>query len=220
MIRRPVGRGLRCVLCVLCVVGGGDAAFAQDAPKISLRPFLEVTDERFLASRSFAANFGQSAEPFFGGGLDVTFHDRYFVAVTASRFRKTGDQVFVNNGQVFHLNLPMTATITPLELSGGVRFHPRRYTWLVPYAGAGAGSYSYRQTSAFAENAENLDLRKTGFLATAGAEFRLHRWIGVSADLQYTHVPGILGTDPSVSHEFGENDLGGFAGRFKIIVGR
>ncbi len=210
-----------CILCVLCALGvGARVASAQEAPAISLRVFGEVTTQRFAASQSFNANFGGSVQPFYGGGLQATFRDRVFVDVGASQFKKTGDQVFVSNGQVFHLGIPMTATVTPLEFAGGYRFHLRRSAWLVPYAGAGLGVYRYRQTSAFATAAENVDVRKNGFLMMGGAEFRVHRWIGVAADLAYTHVPGILGVDPSVSHEFGENDLGGLAGRFRIVVGK
>jgi outer membrane protein W len=211
------------VLGVLC--GSSAAAGAQDGPWLSLRPFVEVTDERVAAVHSFDANFGQHVEPFCGGGLQLTLgRDRVFVEVAAAQFKKTGDQVFVSGGQVFHLGIPMTATVTPFELSGGYRFHPRRrgvaLSWVVPYVGAGVGRYRYQQTSGFADPSENVDTRHVGFLATAGAEFRVNRWVGLAADVAYTHIPGILGTDPSTSHEFNENDLGGIAGRLKIVVGK
>ncbi len=56
-------------------------------------------------------------------------------------------------------------------------------------------------------------------MLNGGAEFRVHRWVGVSVDVQYTHVPGILGTG-GVSQQAGETDLGGVAARFKVVVGR
>jgi len=208
------------ILCGLCVTTFAASARAQEAPAISLRVFGQVAAQRFAAAQSFDANFGGNVDPFYGGGAQATFRDRLFVEVGASRFNKTGDQVFVSNGQVFHLGIPMTVTETPLEIVAGYRFHPRRFAWLVPYAGAGVGTYRYRQTSAFATAAESVDVRTTGVLAVGGAEFRLHRWVGVSADAAWSHVPGILGADPSVSHDVGENDLGGFAGRFRIIVGK
>ena len=208
----------------ILALGGAAPVRAQTPPRISVRPFVEITDERFAAVQSFDATFGQSVEPFYGGGLQVTLRDRVFLDIAASRFSKTGDQVFVNNGQVFHLGLPMTATLTPIEATGGYRFHVTRrrrpVRWLIPYVGVGVGSYGYRQTSAFADPSENIETRKAGFLATAGAEFRLNPWLGLAADLQYTHVPGILGAKPSVSNAFGENDLGGFAGRIRLILGR
>ena len=56
-------------------------------------------------------------------------------------------------------------------------------------------------------------------MVNGGFEFRLHRWIGASADVQYSRVKGILGTG-GLSQQLGEDDLGGVAARFKFIVGR
>jgi opacity protein-like surface antigen len=216
-----MSRGFLCVFCFLCVVFVRVApAEAQQPARVSIRLFGDAAAQRFFASQSFEAIFGGSVQPFVGGGVQVTFDDRYFVEFGASRFSKTGDQVFVATGQVYHLGIPLTATVTPLEFAAGYRFHPRLARYLVPYAGAGIGWYRYEQTSAFADPSEDIDTRKPGFLVAGGVEFRVHRWVGLAVDAEYTHVPGILGTDPSVSHEFGETDLGGIAARFRIIVGR
>ncbi len=211
-----------CVLGVLCV--NARSAHAQNAPKISLRPFAEITAERFAATQTFTAVFGNDVEPFYGGGVQAAFRDRYYLELGVSRFRKTGDRVFRDStGQVFHLGLPLTATLTPIELAGGYRFHPsrrgRRIVWLVPYVGAGVGSYHYQETSAFADTGENLDTSHLGVAVHGGAEFRVNRWIGLAADVQYTHVAGIFGTG-GISADTGEKDLGGVAGRFRIVVGR
>ena len=48
---------------------------------------------------------------------------------------------------------------------------------------------------------------------------RIHRWIIVSGDAQYTHVSGILGTG-GISQQVGEDNLGGLAARFRLIIGR
>jgi opacity protein-like surface antigen len=117
------------------------------------------------------------------------------------------------------LGIPLTATITPLEVMGGYRFKLRGAPRLVPYAGAGVGSYGYKETSDFSDPSENVDTRHTGYLAVGGVEFRLHRWMGVSVDAQYTHVLGILGT-AGISQDAGEKDLGGIAARFRVIIGR
>lgn len=211
-----------CVLGVLC--GSAAGARAQDAPRVSLRPFVEFTEERFAATQTFTAAFGKDVEPFYGGGLQATFHDRFYVEIGASRFRHTGDRVFRDTtGQVFHLGIPVTATLTPIELAGGYRFHVsrhgRRISWLVPYAGAGVGSYHYQETSAFADTGENLDTSHVGALVHGGAEFRVYRWVALTAGVQYTHVTGIFGTG-GISADTGEKDLGGIAGRFTIVVGR
>jgi hypothetical protein len=52
-----------------------------------------------------------------------------------------------------------------------------------------------------------------------GVEFRAHRWVGVSVDVHYTQVRGILGS-AGISKEFGEDNLGGTAVRVKVLVGR
>ena len=205
------------VLCLLCVA---PRARGQDAPRVALRAFGEVTAERFAASQTFTSVFGQAVEPLYGGGVDATFRDRLYVEVAASRFRRSADRVFRDSaGKVFNLGIPLTATLIPLEVTGGYRFHLRRYPWLVPFAGAGVGWYRYRETSDFADPGEDLDTRHAGLVAHGGAEFRVSRWIGVAGDLQYTRVTGILGTG-GLSLAAGEKDLGGVAGRFKIVVGR
>jgi hypothetical protein len=56
-------------------------------------------------------------------------------------------------------------------------------------------------------------------VANGGAEFRLQRWVGLAVDVQYNHVPGILGTG-GVSQQAGESDLGGVAARVRLVVGR
>jgi len=54
---------------------------------------------------------------------------------------------------------------------------------------------------------------------TGGVELLLHPWFHLAVDVQYAHVPGILG-DAGVSKATREDDLEGLAGRFKLIVGR
>jgi hypothetical protein len=84
---------------------------------------------------------------------------------------------------------------------------------------AGFGSYSYKETSDFSDPGENIDTRQPGFVVNGGFEFRLHRWVGVAVDVQYSRVKGILG-EGGLSQQLGEDDLGGVAARFKFVVGR
>jgi len=199
-------------------------ASAQDEPKLAIRPFALGTVQSFAAVDSFDAVFGRTYDPFFGGGVQVVFNDKYFVELTASRFKQTGQRAFISSGQAFRLGIPLTATITPFEVTGGYRFRlsPR----VRPYAAVGVGLYMYKETSDFSDlNAlppapgVDVDTRHAGFVLNGGAEFRAHRWVGIGADLQYTRVPGILGAE-GVSKQAGEDDLGGFAARLKLIVGR
>ena len=64
-----------------------------------------------------------------------------------------------------------------------------------------------------------MDAHHVGYLAFGGVEFRVQKYIGLSVDAQYTHVPGILGAG-GISKEVGETDLGGMAARFKVLIGR
>jgi len=140
-----------------------------------------------------------------------------FFEVAVSRFSEEGQRVFVSGGQVFPLGIPVTTAITPIEFTGGYRFKVSRS--VLPYAAVGIGHYSYSEVSSFDEAADEVSLSGAGLVVQGGVEVRLHRWVGVGIDAEYTHVPGVLGT-AGVSKAFGEDDLGGTAVRVKILVGR
>ena len=195
-------------------IGGGD-----EAPRLSFRPFVMAAGERLAAKNTFEAVFGQAFEPFWGAGLQLALRDGLFVEVSASRFKKAGHRAFRANNQNFSLGIPLTTTLTPFEISGGRRFRLARWPRVIPHVGAGFGSYGYKETSDFSESGENVDTRHAGYLAVAGAELRVHRWVGVGVDAQFTHIAGILGQG-GISKDAGEDDLGGIAARVKIMVGR
>ena len=182
-----------------------------------LRGFADAGATTFTAGQSFNAILGSKSGPVFGGGVEAVERN-IFLNVRASRFRKTGQRVFLFEGQQFDLGIPATITVTPVELSGGYRFP--FWTRFVPYAGIGVGRYWFKETSQFAASDENVDDQFTGYHVLGGAEVRLARWIGLAGELQWARVPDAIGGDPnSVSHEFNESDLGGTTFRFKIIVG-
>ena len=135
----------------------------------------------------------------------------------ASRFKKTGERAFRFNDETFRLGLPLTVTITPIELSAGYRFGTARR--IVPYGGVGVGWYRYQETSDVADDEENLDTRATGFLVHGGVDFRAARWFRVGFDAQFTRVNGVLG-EGGFSREVGEDDLGGIAARLRFTIGR
>jgi len=159
---------------------------------------------------------GSPVQPFWGGGGEVVIQEHVYFDVTVSRFDKTGQRAFINQGQVFQLGIPLTATLTPVEVSGGYRF--RLSPTVVAYLGGGAGHYSYSESSSFADSSENVNVSHAGVLVHGGVELRVHRWIAISGDAQYTHVPGILGSG-GISQQAGEHDLGGFAVRGRVLVG-
>ena len=211
---------------------GGLFDATGDAPAVSLRPFFEFSNEYFLAVKTFDAIFDEKSAQFWGGGLQVTgWHGRIYGEIGTSRLVKNnqelvGQRVFVSDGAVYRLGIPLRVTIEPVELTAGYRFnaHPR----VIPYVGGGVGSYHYTEESDFATDAENVDVTKRGSIFHTGVELRASRWVGVAVDAQYTHVPGILGAG-GVSEQFAqrsgssakrEADLGGWAARLNVVVGR
>jgi len=212
------------IIAFLCTAATAAPASAQaprpplrsnEPPRLSLRPFFLVTEQRFSAHKTFETVFGTSAQPFWGGGLSVAFRNGFYFDVTASRFKKTGERAFFFEGQGYKLGIPFTVTVTPLEVTAGQRSQitPRVFA----YVGFGVGSYRYQETSEFDD--APFDKRHIGYLIAGGVEFRVSRWVGVSGDAQYTHVSGIIGSG-GVSKDAGESSLGGPAGRFRVIIGR
>jgi hypothetical protein len=210
-------RTLRCLVLTLLVA----APAAAQNEGLSIRPFVFGSVQAFTAIDTFDAVFGRSYEPFLGGGVQVVSDDTYFLELSASRFQQTGQRAFISNGESFRLGVPLTATITPLEATAGYRFKlsPGLRQRVTPYLGVGAGLYLYKESSGFADADVDVEARHAGFVANGGAEFRLHRWFGLAFDVQYTRVPGILGRG-GVSQQANEDDLGGIAGRVKLVVGR
>ncbi len=213
---------------LLIVLGTSSSLAAQTAgpvtipplaPDVAVRPFVLVSAQRFAASETFKAVFGGAVQPIWGGGAQVALSNGLYGDIAISRFRKTGERVFRLDGETFPLGIPLTATIMPIEITGGYRFGADWSGRFIPYVGAGLASYKYQETSDFAQAGDDVDQRGTGYLVVGGAEFRVHRWIVASADVQFTHVGGVLGK-AGISQQVREDDLGGIAVRFRIMIGR
>jgi opacity protein-like surface antigen len=215
---------MRALLLTVLLAAAAVPAAAQTAQPVGVRGFFAFTEQAFSAKNTFNAVFGKSSGEFLGGGVQVTIFDSFFGEVSLSRFEESGNRVAVVNGSTFSLGIPLKATLTPIEVTGGYRFRVKNLDWLRPYADAGVGWYSYEETCTGAAPAcsaidANVSATHNGFVMHGGVELRLHRLVGVSADFQYTHIPGIIGTD-GASKAFNEQDLGGVGGRFRVIVGR
>ena len=204
-----------CLVVVAMLIAA--PAYAQDG--FGIRGFADFGSRSFTATESFTAILGKDRGPVFGGGVEAILPWQLFVNLRASRFRDTGQRVFIFNGEQFDLGIPTTITVTPIELTGGYRFAfwPR----VVPYAGLGVGWHKYTETSEFATDSENVDLQRTAFQLLGGAEFGLTRWLAAAGELQWATVPDALGEDPNgVAAEFNEDNLGGVTFRVKVVIGR
>jgi len=99
---------------------------AASGPAIGLFGFGHWGYTAFAASESFEAVLGSSSGPVWGGGVMVAFAGgRFFAQVSAERFSADGERVFVSEGEVFPLGIPLTVEVTPLEFTAGYRFVPR-----------------------------------------------------------------------------------------------
>ena len=210
-------KGLLAGTLTACLVGLAAPADAQTS-EFMLRGFADIGSTTFAATRSFEAVLGDARGLVWGGGVEVVLPFPVFVDLRASRFRQTGDRVFLYRGQRYNLGIPTTVTVIPLTLIGGYR---AEVGWrVVPYGGGGIGWHRYRETSRFADGAEDVDERFQGYHLLGGAEFRVARRIGTAFEAEWSTVPDALGGDPNgVSREFNQTDLGGVTYRVKIVIG-
>lgn len=201
--------------CLVAVAAPAGAQSRIGGLPIGVRGFVDAGSQVFTASDSFDAILGDSRGTFIGGGGQVTWRQLVF-EVSGSRFKKTGERVFVANGTVYRLGIPTTITLTPIEFTGFYRL-PRAWR-LTPYAGGGFGKQSYKEVSDFADASENIDASHTSYHLAAGAEAMVWRFVGVAGELRYRRVPDAIG-EGGVSKDFNETDLGGTGVQVKILVG-
>ena len=212
-----------------------ETARAQ-SPGVGVRGFAFLGNMTFTAKDSFDAVLGINKSVIYGGGAEVLlpfiveplapnrhepiFAGHFFGSIGAWQFKREGERVFVGPGnEVFRLGIPVTVTITPIELTAGYRFS--RLRTVVPYVGVGYSSYRYQETSAFADDDanENVDDRFGGFHVIGGADFQVVRWLAIAGEVTYTSIADALG-EGGVSQHYNEDNLGGASFRLKISVGR
>ena len=224
-------RRLPLALTVFVVfVAAADPVAAQSRPRPRPRPGPQSRSVQiggygmfglmnFTAVETFDAVLGESSGNIYGGGASVGLPlGGLFVEVGAWRLKQVGERVFVDHSEVFRLGIPVTVTITPLELTAGWKFR-RLNRRLVPYAGAGVTVYGYKETSSFSTPSEDVDERFNGYHVIGGVEYKVMRWLGLGGEVAWTTIPDAIGTN-GVSKAFGDTDLGGTSLRAKITIGR
>jgi opacity protein-like surface antigen len=196
------------------VSGGGTAS---TYPVFSPRGYVMFARQQFQAQKTFEAIFDDASGSFSGFGADLVLARNIFVEVGWSRFEKTGERVFLFDNTVYKLGIPLTISLRPFELTGGYRvtLWPR----VIPYGGFGIASARYEETSDFAATGDDVSVSGSGVVFVGGAEIRLARLIGVSADIHHSSLGDFIG-NAGISQEYGEDNLGGTAVRFRIIIGR
>jgi hypothetical protein len=216
-----------CCAAIL-MLAGANPADAQRRPAagprgndIGVRGFGMFGNITFTAKQTFETVLDKSGGPIFGGGAQVLLPWGLYVEVGAWRFAQSGERVFIApDGTVFKLGIPVDLTITPLELTGGLRFATiTRRRNVVPFAGVGYSRYRYQETSDFADANEDVDENFPGFHVSGGVEYLARRWLAISGEVSWSSVPDAIGQG-GVSAHFDEDNLGGTSIRLKVSVGR
>jgi opacity protein-like surface antigen len=181
-----------------------------------VRGYFTYGGVSFSAADSIEAVTGGTRASFVGGGGHVTVWKGLFADVGVASYSLDGQRVFVNNGTVYPLNIPVTLKFLPVDLAVGWRMHGR----VQPYGGVGMTSLGYKETGEYAQPGEDVDLRRTGLLVLAGADVTVWRtWLHAGGEIRYRSVKGILG-DSGASAAFGEDDAGGVAYALRVSIGR
>jgi hypothetical protein len=182
-----------------------------------LRGFGQAGFIGFAARQSVAAVTGQSYGPTFGAGAQVRFRSGFYVQASFERFRRTGERVFVFEGETFPLGIPDTITVQPVVAAVGYR--PPSSASIRPYVGVGLGTYHLQESSPFDDATEAIDQWHRGYHAHGGVEFWTRRWFAPAVEARYTTVPDALGTSGAAA-AFKESNLGGWQVYGKILIGR
>jgi len=203
-------RALGALAIVVLLPAAGQAQSAS-----GLRGYVTFGSTSLTAADTFDAVAGSSRAPTIGGGVAATLWKGVFVDVAASRIKVDGERVFVNDGTVFPLGIPLEISLTPLDVAGGWRTGARVQT----YAGAGITRIAYKETSDFSVAADDVDSSASGLLVLGGVDVALSQWLHVGGEIRYRRVEGVLG-EGGVSEIFGERELGGFTAAVRFAVGR
>jgi len=204
-------RRITLLLCVLAVAAS--PAAAQTSDRIGIFGVGQFGYMRFAAEKSFDAILGTTGGGFGGGGAEFRVGN-VFLNASIDRFRKTGQRVVVEDGQVFKLGIPDTVTVIPVAVSAGWRFANEHAT---PYIGAGVGRMFYREDSSFVDADQNVRAQYSSYHVVAGVEFR-NEWLATAFEAQYTQAPRTIGVG-GASAAFQETNFGGLTGRIRILFG-
>jgi len=184
-----------------------------------IRAYFVTDFDSMTASKSFDAALDTSHLTALGGGADVVdLWKHLFARVSVTHVSKDGSRAFFDGSQAVSLGIPLTVSMTPVEIGGGWRFSGAPAARLTPYAGGGVVIVSYKETSQFADPSENFSGSFTGYNVFGGAEYSITKWLVAAGEAQFRSVPNALGDNPnSLSQAFNETDLGGFT--LRITVG-
>lgn len=180
-------------------------------PPVGVRAYGFYEFQALSASNSFKAVTGSSTTNGFGGGFEVTnVFSKVFLRTTFAHAGKDGERVFVNNGQIFNLGIPLTIGMTPFEIGGGWRSVVDRRGRYAVYVGAGVVFLNYSETTPSGTSEDNVSKTFTGYSVFGGFDRAFHKYLVAGVEAQYRGVPNAIGAG-GVSEIYNETNLGGFA---------
>jgi hypothetical protein len=191
---------------------------ARAPERIGGRVFASVMRDRMSATESFEAVIGRDTVTSFGGGAQATnVWKGLFLEVSIERSKVDGERVFVFDGDVFPLGIPLEIEMLPIDIVGGWRH--RVANRVFAYGGGGVTLLTYKETSEFADDDEDIDERYTGFVVLGGVEAGVAQWVHLRGEVRFRSVSDVLGVG-GASQAFDETTLGGIGFGVKIVFGR
>lgn len=202
--------------CVLFAVFAATSASAQSSGP-SVRGYGVVGSTFLKSDRTFEAVAGESHQVSIGGGVQlVNVWKSLFADLSVTQTRVEGERVYIDGGTVYSLGIPLRVTLRPIDVAAGWRVQQGRR--VSPYIGGGLSHLIYRETSDFAEAADDVKDNATGPLLLWGVDVEAVRWLHVGGEMRYRIVRGILG-ERGASAELGDHHIGGLAGSVRVSVG-
>ena len=205
---------------MLAVLLAAAPAFAQSVSteRIGGRLFGWGDWQQMTAKDSFDAVTGSSSLSGVGGGAEVQRVWRgLFLRAAASQMKADGERVFVHDGTVFPLGIPMDITMTPIELGAGWRFKPVGGR-LTPYVGAGGLWMKYEERSEGDAGSERVNETYPGAVVFGGIDVSVWRFVSAGAEVAWRTAKV---KDPGGAlAAFGEDNLGGASVRVMVSIGR
>jgi len=209
----------RVALVVLALMITASPVFAQATGEgIRGRVFAWGDWQQMTAKDTFDAVTGASTMSGAGAGAEVHRLWRgVFVRGSVSSLKADGERVFVFDGTVFPLNIPLEITMTPIELGAGWRFAPIGAR-LVPYAGVGALWIKYAETSQGDVGSEGVNETYSGAVVFGGVDVSVWRFVSAGAEVAW-RTAKVKDAGGSLA-AFGEDNLGGVSVRVMVSIGR
>jgi len=214
-------RRLRMAMC-LAVLLTAAPAFAQSSGSPASgsnefrgRLYVHFEGQAVKAKDSFEAVTGSSTVTGLGIGLEVQNLWRgLFVRTGISKLTTSGERVFVDEGDVFPLGIPLDITMTPIEVAVGWRFKPLGSRGVVPYAGGGPMFLKYREESEGDVSGESVNQTFSGIALFGGIEVPVWKYISAGAELGLRKAT--VDSPRGTMRLFDESDLGGLT--FRVMV--